>query len=474
METERKRLELLLEPVGQSQLLACWDQLSAAEQTQLATQIHSVDWPELVRLTRQKSHQQDWGALAARAVSPRAIRLGQVPSGWSVSEARQVGEEALRQGRIGLIVVAGGQGTRLGFDLPKGLYPIGPVSGRSLFAMHFDRIRAVSRRFGRPLDLYVMTSPATDEATRTYLNEHQWLGLGPDQVHIFCQGTMPAVDDAGRALLESPSSLALSPDGHGGMLAALHRAGLLDRMSERGIQQLFYFQIDNPLVEIGDPIFLGHHLLARSEITTQVVAKHEPQDKVGNVVDVDGQTMVIEYSDLPLEAAQRRHSDGQLVLWAGNTAVHLMDVGLLRRQQSSADGLPFHLARKKVPYYDPAAGTIVEPQQPNATKFERFIFDLLPAAQRTLVVEVDERQAFAPLKNAPGAPKDTPEFVQRMLIQRDLRMLRAAGVEVAEGARVEINPLFALDEVELARRASQLEPIRTDCYLTDTSPARRS
>jgi UDP-N-acetylglucosamine/UDP-N-acetylgalactosamine diphosphorylase len=222
-------------------------------------------------------------------------------------------------------------------------------------------------------------------------------------------------------------------------------------MRRRGLAHLFYFQVDNPLVGMCDPEFLGYHALASSELSTQVVAKQFPDERVGNVVSVDGRLRIIEYSDLPAEAGQRRNPDGSLRLWAGNTAIHAFDLAFLERMAASADALPFHIARKKVPHLDDS-GRLIEPAAPNALKFERFIFDLLPAAERAIVVEVDAAERFAPVKNASGAPRDTPESVQAQLVALHRRWLEAAGATVAHDAVVEISPLYALDEAEVRKR----------------------
>jgi UDP-N-acetylglucosamine/UDP-N-acetylgalactosamine diphosphorylase len=282
---------------------------------------------------------------------------------------------------------------------------------------------------------------------------------------------MPAVDaENGRVLLESPGRIATSPDGHGGMLAAMLASGALNDIERRGIRHLFYFQVDNPLVDICGRELVGYHLLAGSELSTQVIAKRDPLERVGNVVRVDGRLMVIEYSDLPDDAARRRNADGSLSIWAGSIAVHVIDAGLLRRvggadipvcrSESGKDGrqeclphqdsgLPFHIAHKKVACIDPS-GNRIEPAQPNAIKFERFIFDLMPEAKNAIVVEVDPRLAFAPLKNASGAKDDTPETVRSQLMALYRGWLRQAGATVADDTPVEISPLFALDAEELA------------------------
>jgi UDP-N-acetylglucosamine/UDP-N-acetylgalactosamine diphosphorylase len=222
-------------------------------------------------------------------------------------------------------------------------------------------------------------------------------------------------------------------------------------MARRGLRHLLYFQVDNPLAEFCDPEFLGDHLLAESEMTTQVVRKQFPLERVGNVVSVDGRLQIIEYSDLPDEVARLTNPDGSLKFWAGSIAVHIFEREFLERMQIEAGGLPFHVARKKVAHLD-ARGNRIEPQEPNAIKFERFIFDLLPSAARAIVVEIDSACGFAPVKNAPGEKQDTPEAVKSAMIALHNRWLREAGAVVSPGVPVEISPLFALDATELAAK----------------------
>jgi len=348
--------------------------------------------------------------------------------------------------------VAGGQGTRLGFHQPKGMWPIGPLSGKTLFQIHFEKVRAVGRRYGGRIPLCLMTSPATHQPTVDFLTEHQRFGLAEEDLLIFCQGTMPAVDaESGRVLLESPSRLALSPDGHGGLPAAMLRSGVSAELQRRGVQHVFYFQVDNPLATVCHPVFVGYHLLAEAEFSLQVVAKREPLERLGNVMQLDKRIQVVEYSDLPDEVAQLRNPDGTLRYWAGSIAVHIISLDLLHRGALSSSGLPFHIARKKVPHVDPA-GRRCEPERPNALKFERFIFDLLHQTKRALVVEVDRQEAFAPLKNAPGASEDSPETVQSQMMELHRSLLRKVGARVAQGTPVEISSLFALDAEELAEK----------------------
>jgi UDP-N-acetylglucosamine/UDP-N-acetylgalactosamine diphosphorylase len=448
MSTAPEPLRRRLAEHGQDHVLAFWDSLDDAERRAFAAQLDALDLAELRRL---------WEKRGERFAVPTADRVGPVdvlpPDGPDAADARRAGEAALRNGEVAALVVAGGQGSRLGSDRPKGLHPVGPVSGHSLFRLHAERVLALRRRHGAPLPLLVMTSPATHADTEAYFREEKFFGLAPDEVVFFCQGTMPALDLAtGRLLLEAPGRLCLSPDGHGGTLTALRTSGLLDRLRPR-VRHLFYFQVDNPLVLIADPLFLGRHILHRSEMSSKVVPKLGPDDKMGNFATIDRRCGIIEYSDLPADLARRTGPDGRLLLWGGNTAIHIFDVGFLDRVTRDATALPFHLARKKVPHID-AAGRAVQPEKENALKFERFIFDVLPLADRWLIAETTRRDEFAPLKNAEGA--DSPEAVRQAISDRAADWLSAAGVAVPRRADrsaavpLEVGPLFALDAGELA------------------------
>lgn len=449
-----------LDPVGQQHLLAHWDSLDPADRSRLTQQINDIDWDEYSRLHKlhagsgddAEAVKQHWREAAAKSVPPTAVRLGHEPKGFTREQARQEGEAALRAGKVGMILVAGGLGTRLGFDLPKGMFPLGPVSNRTLFQILIDQLRAVSQRYGVRIPLYVMTSPATHDVTETFLAENDRFGLLVEDLRLFRQGTMYAVDEKSfDVLLSAPGEIFTGPDGHGGMLAALVKHGVLKDARSLGIQQFFYGQIDNPLLTVCDPELIGCHRLAHSELTTQVVAKSDPAEKVGVVVEIDGRTQIIEYVDLPDDASRERLPDGSLKFWAGNIAVHVFDVAFLERVAGQADALPFHTSRKKVPYVD-RSGQLVQPATPNAIRFERFIFDLLPHAEHALVVEVDKAVAFAPVKNDDKSPTDSPTTARAAMIAQASRLLRKAGAEVGDGVMVEVNPLWASDAREARRK----------------------
>jgi len=455
-----------LEANGQAHVLQFWDELNGAQRLRLATQIESIDLELLAKLIAGEDEKPDFTAMARRATAPPAVKSDGTGATWTSAEAKEQGEQALASGRVAAVIVAGGQGTRLGFDQPKGMFPIGPVSHRTLFAIFADRLRAIAKRYGVSVPLYLMTSPATHDETVAYWSKNDYLGLQAEDVRIFCQGMMSAVDAVtGKLLLEEKDSLALSPDGHGGTVAALAKAGCLADAASRGIDLLSYVQVDNPLVSLCDANLLGHHVMSGSEMTTQVVRKRFATEKVGNVLMVDGRVQIIEYSDLPDEAAQRCNESGDLMLWAGNIAVHVLDRSFLERAANWSDALPFHRAFKNVPYID-EHGNRVQPAKPNAIKFERFIFDLLPHSENAFVVEALASEAFAPVKNANGAATDTPDHSMQAISDLHRGWLEAAGVRVAAGIRVEINPLFAIDAQELRTKCNAGMQVNADHYFS--------
>jgi UDP-N-acetylglucosamine/UDP-N-acetylgalactosamine diphosphorylase len=249
------------------------------------------------------------------------------------------------------------------------------------------------------------------------------------------------------------------------MLRALNECGALDRLERRGVRYLFYGQVDNPLTQLCDPRTLGLHAMRGSEMTTQVVRKQDPLQRVGNVVTLDGRLHVIEYSDMPESIAVERDDAGRLRFWAGNIAVHVFDLAFLQRVKGLASALPFHRAIKRVAFVD-AAGRRVDPAAPNAIKFERFIFDLLPHAERSIVVEIDPAEGFAAVKNAAEAATETIGTAQAAMIAQHKRWLEACGATVSSGVAVEIHPLFAVDPEQLRERLGSRRTFAGPTYLT--------
>jgi UDP-N-acetylglucosamine/UDP-N-acetylgalactosamine diphosphorylase len=447
----------------QKHVLAGWERLSDAERQALIDQLLAIDLDLLDQLYRQRDRVQTLPAVERITPAPVA-RLD--PKDQATREA---GESALRRGEVAAFIVAGGQASRLGFDHPKGMFPIGPVTNKSLFQIHAEKVLALGRRYGKPVPLLIMTSPATDAETKAFFAEHHYFGLAPQEVFFFSQGTMPALDLAtGQLLLEAPGRLFTSPNGHGGALMGLADSGLLDELRRRGIRQVFYFQVDNPLVKVADPLFVGHHVREHAEASSKIVPKEGPTDKLGNMVLVDGRCTIIEYSDLPEDLARQTDEQGRLRIWAGSPAIHVFSVDFLSRVTRGTLRIPFHLARKKVPHLD-EKGQLVQPERENALKFEMFIFDVLPLAERWTIVETSRREEFVPLKNASGP--DSPETVRQAISDRSADWLERADVKVprrpdgSAAVPLEISPLFALDAEELAGKVDRALQISGPLYL---------
>ena len=434
----------------QGHLLLGWEKLSDPEQKAFAEQLRAVDFPKLKQLYAEKD---------APTATLSEDRIKPIPT-EHVSQIDpatiRLGEQALSQGQVAVLLVAGGQGSRLGFEKPKGMFPIGPVSNKTLFQIHVEKVLALSRKFGKPIPFLVMTSPATHADTVNYFEEVNFFGLPRGDVFFFQQGTMPALDLAtGKLLLEKPGVLFTSPNGHGGTLTALADSGLLQELKNRGIRHLFYFQVDNPLVNVADPRFLGRHIALKSQASSKAIAKAYADEKMGVFALLDAQCSIIEYSDLPQELKHAQSANGDLLHRAGSPAIHLFEVAFLEQLTRKGAGLPFHLARKKVPCLD-EQGNFISPKSENALKFEMFIFDALPLADRWLVLESPREEEFAPVKNADGG--DSPATCKQALGNLYGSWLEKQGLHVprtAEGnvaVALEISPLFALNAEELQGR----------------------
>lgn len=436
----------------QLHLVQFWEELAAEQQLQLQQQIQTIDFELLKKLIAKRDAcevGESGKERAKAATSPE--QLVRLPDNEKSRQERraasQAGQALLRAGKVGAILVAGGQGSRLGFDDPKGMFPIGPVSQRTLFQILCEQILARSIQAGQTIPYFIMTSEATHAPTVTFFQENDYFGLDENDVYFFQQDSLPAIEDnSHRILLAAKDRVSTSPDGHGGVLRALQKQGLIDVMRERGIEHLFYHQVDNPTAIVCDPEFLGLHLNYNSDLTTKAVEKVSSEEKMGVLVTIHGKTEIIEYSDLPGEESQRRDSSGKYVFWAGNTAIHVFRLAFLESLLNDDLALPFHVAHKKIPRID-SNGNLINPDAPNGNKFEQFIFDALQHARVALVVEGDREREFNPVKNAEGC--DSPATSRAALERIGREWVEQAGGEVEEGVKIEISPLLALQAEDL-------------------------
>lgn len=449
-----------LEAHGQQHLLRFYDELSPAQQTALVEQIASMDFDFIDRLI--KTYVQHAPAEVPGKIEPPQVipaKTSDLASQAQRAAAMGLGNQLIGAGKVGAFVVAGGQGTRLGYEGPKGCLEATAVAKKPLFQVFAEQILAASKRFNVSIPWYVMTSPVNDVATRAFFRHHRFFGLNPKDVFFLVQGTMPAFDLSGRILMASKAELSLSPNGHGGSLLALRQSGALDDMARRGIEVISYFQVDNPLVKVMDPLFIGLHAQAQAEMSAKVLPKRDPMEKLGNVCLVDGKVTVIEYSDMPEELARACTEDGRLRFRAGSIAIHLLSRSFVEGLTAHGCELPFHRAQKKVPFVD-EKGAVVRPEEPNAIKLEMFVFDALPLARKSVILETLRSEEFSPIKNATGEDSLASSLYDQ--VRRAAVWLEHAGIRVprdADGqvaAAIEISPLFADSPEELAAKVSNI------------------
>ncbi len=447
-----EEMRAAFEHAGQPHVLAFWDRLTEPQRSSLLDDLACVNIDQLPHLREIVT------GGAPQAAAPADIEPAEVLSRGDAEQAEPIGRKALSDGRVAAFTVAGGQGTRLGFEGPKGAFPISPVRNKPLFQLFAEAVLASRRRYRAAIPWYIMTSPQNDAETRAFFEQHGYFGLEPDSVHFFRQGVMPAFDREGNILLDEPHRLALSPDGHGGSLLAMATTGTLADMAARGVAYISYFQVDNPLVNCLDPAFLGLHIERGSEMSSKTLPKADDLERVGNFVVAGGHLSVIEYSDLPEALARQRNADGTRRFDAANIAIHVLSRAFVERLTAdpTSFALPWHLANKKVPHVDLVSGERVEPAEPNAIKLEAFIFDALPMARDPILLETSRAEEFSPVKNPEGV--DSAETARRDMSRRAARWLEAARVRVPHGrdgepdCRCEISPLFALDAKQLAER----------------------
>lgn len=437
---------------GQDHVLAFWDELTPDQRRHLLAQLQAIPWNTLDAViethVRRKPERTLPESLEPAPVLPAHPGQGQRAE---YDRARARGRSLIRGGTVAAFTVAGGQGTRLGFDGPKGAFSVTPVKNKTLFQLFAETIVAARDHYAAAIPWYIMTSPANHDQTESFLRERDFFGMPESDVMLFRQGMLPVFDFNARLLLEDKHQLALAPDGHGGSLQALEQSGALKDMRKRGIEIISYFQVDNPLVKPLDPLFIGLHAEHGAQASTKVTPKAADDERVGHVCLVDGRVCVIEYTELPEALAQARNPDGSRRFDAANLAIHLFNVDFVARINDGSFQLPLRRAEKKVPYID-ERGVRRDPEVPNAVKLESFVFDALPMASQALVLEVDRAEEFSPVKNATGT--DSPETSRRDQIRRAASRLEQAGVKVprtADGepdAIIELSPAVDLTITE--------------------------
>jgi len=452
----------LLKKNHQSHLLAFCEKLDKGQRQDLLAQILLLDLDKIDVWVKEFIKNPVSDAISGDFIP--ALSYNPTPVGpeqhRKYAEAVKLGKELISAGKVAAFVVAGGQGTRLGFDGPKGNFPISPIMNKTLFRIFADSIAAASQKYQADCPWYVMTSPLNYGQTKEIFRSNNYYGLGENNVFIFQQGTLPNFSPDGKILLADKANIACSPDGHGGSLRALYESGALDEMKRRGVEFLSYWQVDNPLINIFDPLFIGLHVLDQAEMSSKALIKTGPKEKVGNFCLVDGKVTVIEYSDLPDELAEKRNPDGSLVFELGSIAIHIINRAFVEKLNGDDFSLPLHKAVKKIQHIDKDGNTV----ESDGIKLESFVFDALPLASKSVILQTIRSEEFAPTKNATGV--DSAETTRKMMTARAAGWLGSAGVIIPRkpdgsvDCLLEIAPSFALEKEDIKEKLDQIPEIK--------------
>lgn len=362
--------------------------------------------------------------------------------------AKQTGEALLRDGKVAVLIVAGGQGSRLGFDGPKGFYAISPIRRKSLFQIFSEQIRALSKRYLATIPLIIMTSEENHDSTVQFFENNACFGLNKDEIYFFSQDLLPAVTPEGKLVLSNDHGLFTNPNGHGGSLKGLYDSGILRTLLDKKYTALFYCQVDNPLVKIADPVFLGYHTMANADVSTKVVRRRSVEEKVGVYLSCNGKDAIIEYSDMAPENMSALDEKGNILYWAGNTAIHVFSLPFIQRINDHGFSLPYHCAKKNID----VTHTNGKSSRIDVWKFETFVFDAVPLAERACCMEIVREEEFSPVKNKNGS--DSPQTARSAMVNLHRGWLKKAGINAIPQAVIEISPLFALDENEFIGKVS--------------------
>ncbi len=463
IENNYKKIENSLTKHCQSHLLTFWDQLDNGQKQGLLDQIQQLNLEKIDRWVENYVKKQTIVKISSDLTPAPSYNPKPVDPEHKLKydKAINLGRKMISAGKVAAFVVAGGQGTRLGFDGPKGNYPISPVEKRTLFQIFADTITAVSQRYNATCPWYIMTSPLNHSQTVEVFQKNNYYGLGKENVFIFPQGTLPNFSKDGKILLADKANIACSPNGHGGSLLALHKSGALEDMKKRGVEYISYWQVDNALINIFDPLYIGLHVLDKSEMSSKALIKTGPKEKIGNFCLVNGNVTVIEYSDMPDELAEKQNPDGSLVFQLGSIAIHIISRTFVEKLNRDDDfSLPIHRAVKKIEHIDENGN----PVGSEGVKLETFVFDALPLAEKSIILQTIRSEEFAPTKNATGV--DSAVTARQMIIDRAAAWLESAGVKVPRkpdgsvDCLLEIAPSFALEKDDLKAKLDQIPQIK--------------
>lgn len=388
---------------GQEHLLKYYEELNHEEKEVLLGQIADLDF-SLLELIGDGAKQNEKGKLEPLG----ALTLAEIEEKKDMYE--KAGLEAIQAGKVGAVLLAGGQGTRLGLDKPKGMLNVGVHKELYLFEQLVSNLLEVVKKAGAWIPFFIMTSEKNNEDTTRFFEEHNYFGYNREYIYFFIQEMAPSVDYDGKIYMEDKYKLSVSPNGNGGWFSSLAKAGLLDKMKELGIEWLNTFAVDNVLQKIADPVFVGATLETGCVCGAKVVAKADPNEKVGVLCLEDGKPSIVEYYEMTDEMIHSRDAEGKLLYNYGMILNYLFEVKTLSKIVN--ESLPVHIVEKKIPFIN-ENGKLVKPEEPNGYKFETLILDMIHMMDNCLSYEVDRSREFAPIKNRTGV--DSLESAREMM-----------------------------------------------------------
>lgn len=439
---DERRIFELCEKFEQTHLLDHLRTLKEKEKSIFIENLKKVDFPLLNFLYQNyKTHKK--GFLSLEEVEPPdVIRCPKTEEEFERQKrAKILGEAILREGKVACLLVAGGQATRLKTSLPKGFFPITPVKGKSFFQLFSEKILAISKKYGAEIPFLIMANPETKDAIGDFFKENNFFGLKKENVVIFEQETVPVLTKQGKLIVKGSTEILSSPNGHGNCIKRIYELGLIDKLQALNYKYLFYFQVDNPLVKIADPVFLGYHVVSGADVSIKVVQKKREDEKVGLYLKISGKPALVEYVDLSPDITSRRDNQQNLIFWAGNTAMHVFSLDFLERLNVEGISFPYHIAEKKI---------YIEGKELEVLKFETFVFDCLKWAEKVCAMEVLREEEFSPVKNREGL--SSPETAKKDMSNLFKRWLLLCGIDLPEDVCVEISPLFALEAEDCVRK----------------------
>ncbi len=408
--TDYEKASEKLRQYRQEHLLKYCDMLPADKKAELISQILATDFSPLLHFQEKDTPHENGNIAPLQAMQLPCISAHR-------EQFTEKGISAIREGKVGAVLLAGGMGTRLGSKDPKGMYNIGITHPVYIFQRLFENLLQTVQTADAWIHLFIMTSEKNDEATRAFIKSHHYFGYKPEYVTFFIQDTAPAVDFSGKILLESESRMAVSPNGNGGWFSSMARAGLTEVMDKEGIEWLNVFGVDNVLQKICEPCFIGAVCLSGCASGSKVVKKADPDEKIGVMCLMGGKPSVIEYIEMTDELRNAKDADGNPAYNFGVILNYLFKVNELKKIMGQK--MDFHFAKKKIPFID-GNGMPVQPEEPNGYKFELFILDLIHEMPGCLPYEVCRATDFAPVKNKTGV--DSVESARELLRHNDFKL----------------------------------------------------